>query len=147
MPRIVAPLSREAHDFARAAREAQVAISFFNSDLNSDACSEILLKLRDMGLPAGFTFNGANFARGGALPFLGSYKKKLRRFVDQLDVVDGTYDGLPQRLACGHAEVKEMISILRCASFSGQMVLAAGNRPTATLAETAARFEALLQQM
>jgi aminoglycoside 3-N-acetyltransferase len=145
--RVVLPLSREAQHYAQAAREAQVGISFFNSDLDSDTCSEILLHLRELGLPAGFTFNAANFARGGELPFLVSYKKKLRRFVDQLDVVDGTYDGLPQRLACGNAEVKEMISILRCASFCGPMVLGAGNRPAATLAETAARFATLLEQM
>ena len=31
--------------------------------------------------------------------FLSSYKKKLRRFVDQLDLADGTYDGRPARLA------------------------------------------------
>lgn len=147
VPRIVAPLSRDARDFALAANEAQVIISFYNSDLDSDACSQILLSLADEGLPARFTFNGANFARGGELPFLISYKKKLRRFVDQLDLVDGAYDGSPQRLACGNAEVKEMISILRCASFAGSITLAAGNRHTATLAEVAARFESLLQEM
>ena len=147
VPRIIAPLSCEAAAYATAAKAADISISFFNSDLDSDTCSGILAQLRDQGLPAGFTFNGANFARCGELPFLVSYKKKLRRFVDQLDVVDGTYDGHPQPLACGNAEVKEMISILRCASFSGHMTLAAGNRQSGTLAQAAARFQALLQDM
>jgi aminoglycoside 3-N-acetyltransferase len=147
VPRVIAPLSQEAATYAAAAKKANLSISFFNSDLDSDACSRILLQLRDQGLAAGFTFNGANFARSGELPFLASYKKKLRRFVDQLDLVDGTYDGRPQPLACGNAEVKEMISILRCASFSGCMTLAAGNRHVGTLEDAAARFQALLQAM
>jgi hypothetical protein len=147
VPRIIAPLSHAAAAAAAAAKEAGLSISFFNSDLDSDACSKILLELRNQGLPAGFTFNGANFARCGELPFLVSYKKKLRRFVDQLDVVDATYNGHPQPLACGNAEVKEMISILRCASFSGCMTLASANRLSHTLEQAAARFHALLQQM
>jgi aminoglycoside 3-N-acetyltransferase len=147
VPRVIAPLSQDAPAYATAARKAKLSISFYNSDLDSDACSKILLQLRGEKLPAGFTFNGANFARCGELPFLVSYKKKLRRFVDQLDVVDGTYDGRPQPLAGGNAEVKEMISILRCASFSGSMTLAAANRLSGTLEDTVARFHSLLGSM
>ncbi len=147
VPRVIAPLSHEAAVYAAAAAEASLSISFFNSDLDSDACSRILLQLRDQGLAAGFTFNGAHFARCGELPFLASYKKKLRRFVDQLDLVDATYDGSPQPLAQGNAEVKEMISILRCASFSGCMTLTAGNRLIGNLIQAVARFESLLQRM
>lgn len=145
--RVVAPLCQQALGFSAAAKDAGVRISFFNGDLDSESCSQVLLSLRDQGLPAGFTFNGANFARCGEMPFLFSYKKKLRRFVDQLDLEDGTYDGRPQCLARGNAEVKEMISILRCASFAGHLTLTAGNRPTATLVEAAARLEFLLESM
>ena len=147
VPRVIAPLSHEAATYASAAKEADLSISFFNSDLGSDSCSKILLGLSDQDLPTAFTFNGANFARCGELPFLASYKKKLRRFVDQLDVADGTYDGRPQPLACGNAEVKEMVSILRCASFSGCMALADSNRHSGTLEHAADRFQALLQQL
>jgi aminoglycoside 3-N-acetyltransferase len=145
--RVVAPLCQNAAVYAASAKKASVAISFYNSDLDSDACSKVLLQLRDQKLAVGFTFNGANFARCGELPFLVSYKKKLRRFVDQLDVEDGTYDGRPQSLACGNAEVKEMISILRCASFSGFVTLAAGNRHAGSLEDAAARLQALLRTM
>ena len=64
-----------------------------------------------------------------------------------LDVVDGLYDGTPTALAQGNAEIKEMISILRCAGFDGAMVLGAENRHTGTLAEAAERFERLLGEM
>jgi len=147
VPRVVMPLSHKALEFQRDASEARVSISFYNADLDSDACSEILVLLGKAGAPAGFTFNGPAFARAGELPFLVSYKKKLRRYVDQLDVADGTYDGRAQPLACGNAEVKEMISILRSAGFTGTMSLSAGNCTAATLGETAARFETLLKQM
>ena len=45
------------------------------------------------------------------------------------------------------AEIKEMISILRCASFSGAMTLTTANREVADLRSTAASFEALLGVM
>jgi len=147
VPRLVAPLSHDVATYAATAKEAGLSISFFNTDLDSDTCSKILLDLQKQSLPAGFTFNGANFARCGELPFLVSYKKKLRRFVDQLDLVDGTYDGRAQPLAHGNAEVKEMISILRCASFAGFMTLGASNRQAGDLLQAAAQFEALLQKM
>lgn len=147
VPRIVAPLAEHSAAFVPAAKDAGITMSFCNTDLGSQACSELLVRMREQGCSVGFTFNGANFARCGELPFLTSYKKKLRRFVDQLDLVDGTYDGTPQPLAEGNAEVKEMTSILRCASFSGNMVLAADNRRVGTLADAAGRFERLLESM
>jgi aminoglycoside 3-N-acetyltransferase len=145
--RFVMPLSDTAEDFVSAAQGAGLGISFFNTDLDSDACSAVLLRLKDKGFPARFTFNGPNFARTGELPFLSSHKRKLRRFIDQLDLADATYTGTPQPLAMGNAEVKEMISILRCASFKGIMSLAATNRSLTTLSETAARLALLLRQM
>ncbi|HWQ93341.1 MAG TPA: AAC(3) family N-acetyltransferase [Clostridia bacterium] len=144
--RFVMPLSERAPHFAALARDHEIAISFFNTDLDSDACSEILLGLQAQKLSAGFTFNGPGFARCGELPFLASYKKKLRRFVDQLDVADATYDGTPRLLATGNAEIKEMISILRCASFAGTMCLRSERRLT-TLPAAAESFAALLRQM
>jgi len=127
--------------------DEKITISFFNTDLDSGQCSAILLDMKEQGIQAGFTFNGANFARSGELPFLSSYKKKLRRFIDQLDVVDGTYEGVPTPLAGGNAEMKEMISILRCASFGGYMTLSAGNRHVGTLSDAVQRFENLLDTM
>lgn len=145
--RLVLPLSADAEVLLHAAAAKGVALSFVNTDVSSDRASAILLNLDQKNLRPLFTFSGANFARAGENPFLGSYKKKLRRFIDQLDLVDATADGRPQPLAHGHAEIKEMISILRCGSFEGPMVLGAANRLVGTLADAAARFEHLLDTM
>ena len=145
--RLVLPLSGEAESLVRAAAAKGLKLSFTNTELSSERASAILLGLAHRNLHAGFTFNGAAFARAGEKPFLSSYKKKLRRFVDQLDLADATADATPRPLAGGHAEVKEMVSILRCARFAGPMVLAAENRFVGTLADAADRFEMLLDAM
>jgi hypothetical protein len=83
------------------------------------------------------------------MPFRRSYKCKLRRYVDQLDVADALYDGTPQPLGEGNAEIKEMISILSAGGFAGTMVLAEGNRRVGTgaLRDAVERFERLLVTM
>ncbi len=145
--RIVLPLSAEAQEHATLASERGLRLSLYNGVQGSLMASRMLLALRETGADVGFTFNGANFARAGEAPFLYSYKQKLRRFVDQLDVEDACNDGVVQPLAHGNAEVKEMISILRCASFGGPMVLTTPNARTGDLRNVAARFEALLDAM
>jgi len=145
--RVVLPLAeRSAADLA-AARNQGVALSFFNTIFDSAQTSAMLMRLKKSGGNPGFTFSAAGFARLGEKPFLGSYKQKLRRFVDQLDVEDGLFDGTPQALAQGNAEIKELISILRCASFSGWLVLGAGNRSSGNLPEAAGRLVGLLAAM
>lgn len=145
--RLVMPLSHSAPDIARAAGGKNIQVSFFNALLGSEEASAVLLDLADQNLQARFTFNAANFARTGEKPFLESYKRKLRRFVDQLDIEDAAFDGLPRALARGNAEIKEMISILRCANFPGFIVLGANNRSVRNLSETVAYFERLLDSM
>jgi hypothetical protein len=52
-------------------------------------------------------------------------------------------------LAKGNAEIKELISILRCASFSGKFILSSKNRLTMSpgLKETAESFNKLINCM
>lgn len=145
--RVVLPLSERAEEALAAARDQGIVLSFYNTMFDSEQTSAMLLGLKDKGWNPGFTFSATGFARLGEKPFLGSYKKKLRRFVDQLDVEDCLYDGTPQPLAHGNAEIKEMISILRCASFNGWLVLGAGNRGLGSLRETAGRLVGLLDAM
>lgn len=145
--RVVLPFSERAEEALAAARDQGIVLSFYNTMFDSDQTSAMLLSLKGKGWNPGFTFSATGFARLGELPFLGSYKKKLRRFVDQLDVGDCLYDGTPKPLAHGNAEIKEMISILRCASFSGWLVLWAGNRGLGSLSETAGRLVGLLDAM
>jgi sugar phosphate isomerase/epimerase len=147
VPRVVLPFSDRSLGHAVMARETGVTVSFCNRGVDSEIVSGILLRLRTEGLAAGFTFNAAEFARAGELPFLGSYKKKLRRFVDQLDLEDALYDGSPRALGQGNAEIKEMVSILSAASFSGTVVLGPGNRAVGSLLEATRRFEYLLDTM
>jgi hypothetical protein len=101
--------------------------------------------MKKKGLKMGLTFSPANFARTGQKPFLKSFHTKAKRFIDGLDVEDALFDGAQTRLARGNAEVKEMVSILSCASFSGTMNLSGGNREVAGLLETTDAFIDLVQ--
>jgi len=145
--RVILPLAERAEEALAAARDQGIALSFYNTIFDSEQTSAMLLRLKDKGWNPGFTFSAIGFARLGEKPFLGSYKKKLRRFVDQLDVEDCLFDGTPQPLAHGNAEIKELISIMRCASFNGWLVLGAGNRSLGSLRETAGRLMGLLNAM
>jgi len=145
--RVILPLAERAEEALATARDQGIALSFFNTIFDSEQTSAMLLRLKNKGWNPGFTFSATGFARLGEKPFTGSYKKKLRRFVDQLDVEDCLFDGTPQPLAHGNAEIKELISILRCASFGGWLVLGAGNRGLGNLRETAAWFMRLLDTM
>jgi sugar phosphate isomerase/epimerase len=145
--RLVVPLSHRAPDHAAWARDAGVRISFFNLGIGGVDASTLLTDLRERKLDVGFTFSAANFARAGENPFLRAYRQKLRRFVDQLDVEDARFDGASEPLARGHAEIKEMVSILRAGGFKGLMVLGAGNLAVGSLRDAAERFAALLDAM
>lgn len=145
--RVVLPLAELAEDALAAARDQGVVLSFFNTMFDSEQTSAMLLCLKGKGWNPGFTFSATGFARLGERPFVGSYKKKLRRFVDQLDVEDCLFDGTPQPIAHGNAEIKELISILRCASFGGWLVLGAGNRGLGSLSEVTGRLVGLLDAM
>ena len=97
--------------FCNGGPSARVVISFYNTDLDSDTCSRILAAPREQARATGaLYFQRPTFARCGELPFLASYKKKLRRFLSTnwtwptpLTTADFN------RSACGNAEVKEMI--------------------------------------
>ena len=73
---------------------------------------------------AGLGFNPGGFAAFGRNPFLqvfyhGGLRSHTRRFY----VSDGTSAGEPAFAAQGNGEVKEILSMLRCRSFSGVVVL------------------------
>ncbi|MHC4872754.1 MAG: hypothetical protein ACYTFY_13010, partial [Planctomycetota bacterium] len=144
--RVILPLVESAAELIKIAEKAGLEISFYNTSHNSKTASDIVLAATE-NTEVKVTFNAANFALAGETPFLTSYKAKLRRYIDQLDVSDITFDGIPQPLACGNAEVKEMISILRCASFAGYMVLTDLNRQSGNLIDTANDFFDLLENM
>ena len=73
----------------------------------------------------------------------GRFIKTMR----QLDINDILPDGTVTALARGGAEIKEMISIARCASFSGFMCLAGGVRVEQDLKSMVADFRRLIENM
>ena len=80
----------------------------------------------------GVRFNPVNFVKAGEMPFLRSYGAgRFIRSMTSLDVNDALWDGTPRRLAQGNAEIKELVSIVRCRNFAGTLVLG-GGAPCAT---------------
>ena len=72
----------------------------------------------------GLAFNPSNFARVKEKPFLQSLTLgRLKKFIRQLYINDGTFAGASTSLAGGNAEIKELISILRWSGFDGYFVL------------------------
>ncbi len=145
--RIVMPLTDRAAAFVTDAADRGVQLSFANRAMMSGVVSDIMLGLRSRGLMAGLTFSPAEFAAAGENPFLTSYRNRLRRFMDQVDVEDGLFDGTPRELARGNAEIKEIVSILRCCSFGGLMILGPRNGCSGGLPQAAAAFDRLLDTM
>ncbi len=97
---------------------------------------------------ATFCFNAAQFAQAGEMPFLNSYKAgHFLKTIGQLDVADCLWDGTPTRLAQGNAEIKELISILRCSSFNGFLCLGGGASFPGTLQEATENLRWLLDNM
>ncbi|MFH2067968.1 MAG: AAC(3) family N-acetyltransferase [Candidatus Omnitrophota bacterium] len=70
-------------------------------------------------------FNPANFAAAGEKPFL-EIPSRILKFSRLLYVNDGLFSGAPQLPGGGNAEIKELISILRCRSFSGYLSIKPG---------------------
>ena len=96
----------------------------------------------------GMVFNPANFVAAGENPFLFSFKRgRFIRTAVQLDLVDQTWESVPSQLARGNAEVKELISIMRCYNFSGFMTLGGGAAYPGNLEEAVGNFTHLLDNM
>lgn len=97
------------------ARKAGLRMLFENVAISSKAAAELMDKLHS----AAFAFNPANFAAAGEMPFLQSWKSHVKKHVGYLAISDMRPLGVACLPGCGNGEVKELISILRCASFDG----------------------------
>jgi aminoglycoside 3-N-acetyltransferase len=122
--RVVVPLGAFAAEYLTEASEAGIEISFVNRAMTGAVVSKRLFELADSGHPVGLAFDAAAFVRAGEHPFLGSYRCRLKRFIERLYLADVLTDGTPTALACGNAEIAELVSILRCSNFQGTFVLA-----------------------
>lgn len=91
-------------------------------------------------------FNPLAFAQVGENPFLHTYTKtRLKRHIGMLLVNDGWPTGQRTPLKEGLAEINELVSILRCRSFSGLMVLQAPDEQA--FDATAAAFLKMLEDL
>ncbi|MBT6145873.1 MAG: AAC(3) family N-acetyltransferase [Gemmatimonadetes bacterium] len=145
--RLVVPICRQVEALASMAAEAHVDVSAYNTTQRGQQVQEQFTEWRTMGLHLGLCLRPAAFARLGEKPFLESYGARLKRFVDQLDVEDGTFDGQPALLARGNAEIKELVSILRCSNFASSLTLSASNRQLTDLPQTMSSFLDLLDSL
>jgi aminoglycoside 3-N-acetyltransferase len=96
----------------------------------------------------GFGFSPSQFAVAGEKAFLQVfYKGTLRKHTEFFYVDDGTFSGHPTLPGKGNGEVKEIISMLRCRSFAGPMVLRSHTAGVTGFRKTAAAFWDLLDNM
>jgi len=121
---LILPLSEQASIWLDWARGHETQLFFDHGPMLSRTCTEIL-KAAQAG-PV-LAFNPASFSLLGEMSFLRVYSKtQIRKYVGMLHLSDATFGGkytLPGR---GNGEVKELLSILRCRSFSGPVVLGTG---------------------
>ncbi len=138
---LIMPLSADAEKFISQADSSGINISFVNLGMSGLYAAGIMNKLK-----AGFVFSPADFAKAGEMPFLQSFQQgRFRKYISQLDIEDALFDGTPSTWASGNAEIKELVSILRCASFSGFMTISGRNRNLRETRDLAEKFLTLLK--
>lgn len=123
-PALVVPLAADAAGVVEWAAGHGVSVFFENGDVTARTALEAL-----KGAKVGpvLAFNPAAFARMGERSFLGVYSRSgIKRFIGMLILSDATFGGAYTLPGRGNGEVKELLSILRCGSFDGRVVLAAG---------------------
>ena len=145
---LILPLN-DSYSAAKAAADAGLSVAYFNANQGAArAAAKLNRHCTAADKSYGMVMNPANFVLAGEMPFLQSWK--LGRFIKtavQLDVVDQTWAGEAARLACGNAEIKELISILRCGNFAGFMTLGGGSVYPGTLEDAVSDFTGLLDSM
>ena len=145
--RVILPLSG-AKDAIPVLKKAGLEVALVNAGQTAKAAARDFAVLAEKHPALRFTFDPADFTKAGEHPFLYSYRiGRFIKTIGQLDIADCTWDGSPARLAEGNAEIKELISILRCGCFSGYFCLGGGSFYPGDLAEAADNFRFLLENM
>jgi len=121
---LIVPLVMDAKPFVTWGRENGVKILFENGPLLSRTCLDLLTLA---GAENSLVFNPAAFVLLGEKPFLGIYSKcRLKRYVEMLCLTDATFGGAYTLPGRGNGEIRELLSILRCRSFPGRVIVATG---------------------
>ncbi|MFB3881563.1 MAG: AAC(3) family N-acetyltransferase [Armatimonadota bacterium] len=121
--RAVTALTADAKAMADGAASSGKTLWFENIALPTDVCLRLV---ESVGPEPVFAFNPASFALLGERPFLKVFQTRLKRRIGLFYLSDATFGGrytLPGR---GNAEVKELLSILRCRCFAGPVVIGTG---------------------
>lgn len=120
--RIITSPSSSLEGLAEEVANAGMSLLVRNQAGSLIGTAESTKALADMGV--GLAFDPSEFAAAGQNPFLMVYYHGIKKsLVQQFYVKDGTFGGEPTEPGMGNGEVKEMISILRCRSFDGPMVV------------------------
>ena len=145
--RVIMPLAGSAKA-VKALKKAGLTVSLYNIAQSAKSAAQEFGDLLKKESDLLFTFNAANFAKVGEMPFLYSYRVgRFIKTIGQLDIADCTWDGEPTELACGNAEIKELVSIFRCRNFSGYCCLGGGSVYPDDLTEAADNFRVMLKNM
>jgi hypothetical protein len=143
--RIILPVG--AVEAAHAAVAAGLSVAFRNSNQTALAASKMIYEF-NQDSSARACFNPAAFVKANECPFLNSYRKgRFIKIIGQLDINDAVWDGTLKPLARGNAEIKELISILRCHNFSGYFCLGGGSGAAGSLKENADALLDLIENM
>lgn len=119
---VVMPLDAYQPELGKRAAQQRIALRLENTRESSAQCAERLESIREKNVS--LAFNPGYFAVAGEKPFLRIYARgPLKRCLTQLYVNDATFAGESTLPGQGNAEIKELISILRCSSFDGPMTL------------------------
>ncbi|MBO4619086.1 MAG: AAC(3) family N-acetyltransferase, partial [Victivallales bacterium] len=126
---LVLPLAGSVKQWLEAIAPSGLILRFANIALGGATFTALQKQVAPQNL---VRFNPVNFVKAGEMPFLRSYGEgRFIRSMTSLDVNDALWDGTPRRLAQGNAEIKELVSIVRCRNFAGTLVLG-GGAPCAT---------------
>jgi len=145
--RVIMPLTGS-EKAMKAMKKAGVEVSLYNLAQSAKSVAREFNDLLKKAPDLLFTFNAPNFARIGEKPFLYSYRVgRFIKTIGQLDIADCTWDGTESELAGGNAEIKELVSILRCSNFPGYFCLGGGASYPGDLADAAENFRLMLKNM
>ncbi|NLZ62220.1 MAG: AAC(3) family N-acetyltransferase [Lentisphaerae bacterium] len=123
-----------------------MSVSFVNTGQATVDIVRMITNIRKkLSCNCSFTFNPKNFVLANESPFL--YSWRVGRFIKtivQLDILDASWDTVSTDLACGNAEIKELVSIMRCHNFSGWFTLGGGGSYPGSLKDAVRAFTNLL---
>ena len=128
------------------AESAGIDVKLENIAMDSAQTLKLLAKSAASATKRALAFNPLNFVTVNENPFLHCYSEtSLRKHIGALFINDGLATGERTDLEEGLGEIKELISILRCRSFAGLMVLQAAS--CSRFREAAEKFLCMLKEL